>query len=141
MDIDKPDLTKPANIVTGGPFVLGAAVPGETIPHLANPGYFKKDCPFLDRIDTITFSDPDTLLAAVITGQVHVVRAGGIERTVGIPATRKLEDAGVSIFFQPASDDFYIVNDRIGTEHASGMFLSFGTVQDGHKWEHIFFKD
>ena len=65
-----------------GPFKLDRYTRGTEVVHKKDPNYWNKGLPYLDGLKTLIVPDPNTRLAALRTGQVHLlsVNTGDFEK-------------------------------------------------------------
>ena len=81
--------TPPSELVSGGPFMVGAFRINEELVLVRNPSYFVQDeagtpLPYLDEIRVKTGSDSNALLAAFLAGEIDVFQAELIDEVVAI---------------------------------------------------------
>ncbi|MBM3926511.1 MAG: hypothetical protein FJ320_11135 [SAR202 cluster bacterium] len=64
---------KEGPVVGTGPWIWQSTTRGEGSEFKANPSYFEKDLPFLDRLSFRLITDPETRVAALLGGVVDVL--------------------------------------------------------------------
>ncbi|MGI8551674.1 MAG: ABC transporter substrate-binding protein [Dehalococcoidia bacterium] len=65
------DLARPESSIGVGPFMLDRYDKESGATLVKNPNYFRKDLPYLDKIEITVFADPAPRQAALRAGQIH----------------------------------------------------------------------
>lgn len=84
------DLKKAVNSVSGGPFMVNDYTPGVGGSLVKNPGYFKPELPYLDKVSLTIIQDEATRLAAFRTGRLHYgwAHSGGLSTEAALDLKR-----------------------------------------------------
>jgi len=94
-----------------GPFILQSLDKATGASMLRNPGYFRQGLPYLDGVDLIGFTDQQTQVSALISGQLHV------ENLMPLTAEDQVKSSikGVQIFASAAPGQYVgpLVNMRV----------------------------
>lgn len=97
-----------------GPFMFEERIPGDRIVHVANPDYWQDGLPLLDSVTFRIIPDSSTRVAALQTGEVHI-----INRLSADEATLLRTNDAVEVISYPNDRVYYVafknVNNGIGT--------------------------
>jgi len=68
------DLNRPENVIGTGPFRLKRYTPSVSVELERNPEYHVEGLPYLDGITAYIMPDPNTVVTAFLSGQLHIIR-------------------------------------------------------------------